>query len=157
MSTSAVSQAVTLGGVVVICGLLLGFTYKQTQPMIDSHRQAYAKRLQTDLLNGQTYDADMCKDVLVQTVVVAGYGGDIRFLIARFKQGHVNLRTIAHNETPGIGDFIDQSRDPWIRQLDGLRTTEHDAFDGISGATITLRAVKRAATHGLQLSEVPCE
>lgn len=67
---------------------------------------------------------------------------------------------VAHKETPGLGDYIELERSPWIKQFDGRSLTNPDkklwqvkkdggAFDSNTGATITPRAVIKAVHHTL--------
>jgi Na+-translocating ferredoxin:NAD+ oxidoreductase subunit G len=87
------------------------------------------------------------------TGVPEGYSGPITLLVAVTPAGTVlAVRTVAHTETPGIGDFIERDRSPWIdgfagRALDRpvptgwqVRVTGGE-FDAVAGATVTSRAV----------------
>jgi electron transport complex protein RnfG len=87
------------------------------------------------------------------TVVPEGYGGPITLLVAITPDGTVlAVRTVAHTETPGIGDFIERGRSTWIdvfagRALDRPAaaawqvTGRGGEFDAVAGATVTSRAV----------------
>jgi electron transport complex protein RnfG len=87
------------------------------------------------------------------TVVPEGYGGPITLLVAVTPDGTVlAVRTVAHTETPGIGDFIERGRSAWIdgfagRALDRPAppawqvTGRGGEFDAVAGATVTSRAV----------------
>ena len=76
----------------------------------------------------------------------AGYGGAIEF-VAVFRPGEsvpLNLIVFRHRETPGIADFLDSPSG-------GVR-----ALDGVAGATVTSRAVQKAAGEiGERLRENP--
>ena len=83
-----------------------------------------------------------------------GYNGTIDLWLARDSENHVlAVRVIKHNETPGLGDAIEAV--DWLSQFDGQTLDEASAnrwrlaqaggdFDGITGATISARAVVRA-------------
>jgi electron transport complex protein RnfG len=71
------------------------------------------------------------------------------------------VRVIEHLETPGLGDAIDAQKSDWINQFQGkslnnpAATAWHvqrdgGAFDQITSATITSRAVVKA-THKVLL------
>ncbi len=91
-----------------------------------------------------------------------GYSGKIKMLVAINIDGTLSgVRVIKHKETPGLGDKIDVSRDPWITQFAGLSLDKPRAkkwkvkkdggqFDSFSGATITPRAVVKAVARSLQ-------
>jgi electron transport complex protein RnfG len=87
-----------------------------------------------------------------------GYSGPIQLLIGVYADGTLaGTRVLAHKETPGLGDGIDEKRSPWILafagkslanpQPDGWKVRKDGgAFDQFTGATITPRAVVKA-TH----------
>jgi electron transport complex protein RnfG len=90
-----------------------------------------------------------------------GYNGPIRLLIGVYYNGIVSgVRVISHRETPGLGDAIEADESDWIfrftgRSLDDPPTDEWEAerdggaFDQITGATITSRAVVGAVRRAL--------
>lgn len=92
--------------------------------------------------------------VVIENVTPEGYNGDIEMLVAiEAKTGTLlGVRVTRHLETPGLGDDIEIKRSPWITQFDGLSLLnvaqdgwtvkkEGGAFDQLTGATITSRAV----------------
>lgn len=75
---------------------------------------------------------------------VEGYGGSIDFLLLLASSRNIaGLRVTRHQETPGIGDFIDQPESEWMRQFIGADATSLNDIDGKTGATITTRALSR--------------
>lgn len=99
--------------------------------------------------------------LILRVVATDGYSGRIVLLLGVAPGGELlGVRTLEHRETPGLGDAIDIERSDWIRQFAGSRldaparpdwTIRRDggAFDGITGATITSRAVIRAVQRAL--------
>jgi electron transport complex protein RnfG len=99
--------------------------------------------------------------VIMTVVAPHGYNSAIRLLIGIDPNGTLmGARVIAHRETPGLGDQIDVAKSPWIRQFDGKSigmpplsewVVEQDegAFDSITGATVTSRAVVAAVKNAL--------
>lgn len=98
----------------------------------------------------------------VMTVVAPnGYNGAIKLLVGVRHDGTVaGVRVVRHQETPGLGDAIEAEKSGWIaqfqgRSLDGTATSEWQvrkdggAFDQLTGATITPRAVVRAVRRAL--------
>lgn len=96
-----------------------------------------------------------------------GYGGRIELILAVAPDGHlIGVRVSAHNETPGLGDYIDPRKDPnrehpWIHQFNGLSLATHPPaqwrlqrnggiFTHRTGATISAHAVIRASARALQ-------
>lgn len=90
-----------------------------------------------------------------------GYSGPIRLLIGIDFRGRVTrVRVLEHRETPGLGDRIDSSKSDWIDQFESasLSSTPADqwtikpdggAFDQLTGASITSRAVVKAVKETL--------
>jgi Na+-translocating ferredoxin:NAD+ oxidoreductase subunit G len=89
-------------------------------------------------------------------VAPAGYNAPIRLLVGISPQGVVTgVRVLSHRETPGLGDAIELRKSPWVLQFDGKHLgdppselwavrKDDGAFDGLTGATVTPRAVVRA-------------
>ena len=85
-----------------------------------------------------------------------GYGGDIHVLVAVKSDGSLaGVRVLAHKETPGLGDLIDEDKSKWIFSFNGLSLgnppekqwkvkRDGGSFDQFTGATITPRAVVKA-------------
>lgn len=96
------------------------------------------------------------------TVAPEGYNGPISLLIGvDMKTATVTgVRTVSHRETPGLGDLIEVQKSPWILQFDGTSLNAPDesgwrvrqeggAFDALTGATVTPRAVIKAVRNTL--------
>jgi electron transport complex protein RnfG len=95
-----------------------------------------------------------------------GFAGSIKLLIGIDFEGVVTgVRALEHNETPGIGDLIDVSRSDWIHIFAGasLEAPARDAwaikrdggaFDQLTGASVTSRAVVNAIDLTLRYFEV---
>lgn len=110
------------------------------------------KRVYRAKQQGQT------KVLIIESTAPDGYSGNIELLIGVDSAGTVTgVRTLAHKETPGLGDKIDIKRHPWITTFAGKTAlADQDArwavkkdggqFDQFTGATITPRAVV-AATY----------
>lgn len=86
----------------------------------------------------------------------AGYSGPIRILVGVASDGSVTgVRILEHRETPGLGDRIVASKSDWVFQFEGRSLgdppaedwaleTDGGAFDQLTGASVTPRAVIRA-------------
>ncbi len=103
---------------------------------------------------------------VVETVAPDGYSGNISLLVAVGNDGSVyGVRTLAHKETPGLGDKIELAKSNWILSFVGKNggdakfavKKDGGEFDQFAGATITPRAVvnatKRAALYFQQHPE----
>ncbi len=104
--------------------------------------------------------------VVFNAIASGGYSGNIDLLIAVYENGTLaGVRAVKHNETPGLGDAIEVRKSNWILGFDGksLENPARDlwkvkrdggAFDQITGATITPRAVVKAVKKALQYYEI---
>lgn len=105
--------------------------------------------------NGEPYAA-------VMTVVAPnGYNGAIKLLVGVRRDGTVaGVRVLRHQETPGLGDVIEADKSGWIGQFQGRSLgnpprqewrvkKDGGAFDQLTGATITPRAVVTAVRDAL--------
>jgi electron transport complex protein RnfG len=99
--------------------------------------------------------------VILAPVAPDGYSGSIRLLVGiNYDATLAGVRVIAHRETPGLGDGIEEDRSDWIYGFDG-KSLENPAlefwqvkkdgghFDQLTGATITSRAVVKAVRKSL--------
>lgn len=100
--------------------------------------------------------------VVLEAIAPDGYSGKIALILAVRANGELaGVRVVAHKETPGLGDYIELPKSPWIKGFDGKsREGYNDAdwkvkkdggqFDYMAGATITPRAVVKATHKALQ-------
>ena len=105
-----------------------------------------------------------------EVIAPDGYSGAIRLLVAIKPGGEVlGVRTLRHQETPGLGDKIEVEKSDWIKSFaekqvrgadDDRWAVQRDGgmFDQFTGATITPRAVvsavKRATLELQQQADV---
>jgi electron transport complex protein RnfG len=99
--------------------------------------------------------------LVITPVAPDGYSGSIKLLVGINIDGTLSgVRVVAHRETPGLGDAIDETRSNWIHSFDnrslgdpplarwGVRK-DGGYFDQLTGATITPRAVVKAVRQAL--------
>jgi len=99
--------------------------------------------------------------LVIAAIAPDGYSGTIRLLVGINVDGSLSgVRVVAHRETPGLGDAIDETRSDWIHIFDN-RSLQSPAvsrwavrkdggdFDQLTGATITPRAVVKAVRNAL--------
>ena len=99
--------------------------------------------------------------VVLEAIAPDGYSGKINLILAVRANGELaGVRVVSHKETPGLGDYIELPKSPWIKGFDGKsREVYKDAdwkvkkdggkFDYMAGATITPRAVIKAVNKAL--------
>lgn len=164
---------------------LVTFTYQITAPHIAANERATLLRTLNALITQDQYDNDLFNDfiwlqnedllgtnqpvtlyrarkaeqpvaVLLTPVAPDGYNGAIRLLVGINYNGTLlGVRVISHQETPGLGDYIETRRSNWILDFKGRSLTNPNesgwrvkrdggVFDQMTGATITPRAVVKA-------------
>lgn len=189
MQKNILISAILLGLFAVLGTGLVAFTYDKTAPRIaENERELLLHRLH-ELVPAEAHDNVLDSDTInvnvaslgskqpltiyrarkqgkpvaaIMTVVASeGYSGDIRLLVAIRADGELaGVRVIKHNETPGLGDAIEETRSSWIlgfagKSLQNLSEKEWHvkrdggSFDQFSGATITPRAVVKAVHNAL--------
>lgn len=101
------------------------------------------------------------QSVIVEAIAPDGYGGKIKLLIGIGQNEQIlAVRVLSHQETPGLGDYIELAKSNWILQFQdkSLKNPtmarwcvkkEGGEFDYMSGATITSRAVVKAIQKAL--------
>lgn len=184
-------SALLLGLFAVAGAALVASTYLGTKDEIDAAERAYMLRSLHEVIKPETHDNDIFSDSIEvtapeltgngkpttvfrarrdgQPVAVAiictapdGYAGPIKLLVGIREDGTLaGVRVLAHKETPGLGDYIDERRDPWIRIFDGRSLTDPEPkfwkvrrdggkFDQHTGATVTPRAIVKAVSNALK-------
>jgi electron transport complex protein RnfG len=185
------ATALTLLGFAVLGAGLLSGTYTLTRPIIERSEQAEKMAKLAQTLPAGSFDNDLIADavtlpatprlglkrpgrayvarkqgvaigMVLEVVAPDGYAGEIRLLVGILADGRISgVRVTKHNETPGLGDYIDHSRGDWIHQFagkslsnptpDGWRVKKDGgAFDYLVGATISPRAVIKATRQALE-------
>lgn len=186
----AIRTAAVLAGFAIVGTLLLTATFLATRDAIALTEKKAKLALIGQILPHNLYDNDIIRDAallppapdlgtrgdtqvyratlagqpaaaVLETVAPDGYSGKIKLLIAININGEIQgVRVIAHNETPGLGDYIEIAKSKWIRMFDRASLASHKEsdwkvkkdggrFDYMAGATITPRAVVKAVRKAL--------
>ncbi len=100
--------------------------------------------------------------IAMETIAPDGYNGNIRIIVGIDAQGVVlGVRTLAQQETPGLGDKIEIRKSDWVNSFKGMVLNATTAsqwkvkkdggdIDEFTGATITPRAYVKAVKNTLQ-------
>jgi len=117
----------------------------------DSETIVYRGRLKTDP-----------SIAVLQAIAPDGYGGNIKLIIAIHFDGRISgVRVVSHQETPGLGDYIEIAKNNWVTVFNDTSLESHKnkdwkvkkdggTFDYMAGATITPRAMVKAVHKALQ-------
>lgn len=174
----------------LVATALLAFTFARTQPTIELSQQAEKLARLDQVLPHSLYDNDLLAShtsvqpddllgtqqpssmwiarrgkavtaVALEAIAPDGYSGNIDLLIGIDVNGAITgVRVTSHHETPGLGDYIDRNKSPWIELFIGKSLTtpvakywkvtkDGGTFDARAGATITPRAVVKAVKQAL--------
>ena len=183
--------ALILTGFAVVGTGLVAVTYNGTKDIIAEAQRKVLEANLNQLVPADRYDNPVTQDTIAVTALewlgtdqpvmvyrarkngqpVAlfatpyapdGYSGPIQLLVGVYADGMLaGVRVLAHKETPGLGDGIEERRSPWILVFTGksLGNPEPErwkvkkdggAFDQFTGATITPRAVIKATRKFLE-------
>ncbi len=100
--------------------------------------------------------------VVFEMVAPDGYSGNIFLILAVKENGAVaGVRVLNHNETPGLGDYIEILKSNWIRIFRGASLANTDdvrwevrkdsgRFDYVTRATVSARAIVHAVHRALK-------
>jgi electron transport complex protein RnfG len=174
----------------VFFSTILEFVYNNANPIIIKSEAEAKERLLLQVISKDIYNNDLInsfieilpnqrlknnvaikayiakKDskvtaVILETRAPNGYSGEIKILVGIDTKGYIlGTRVVKHQETPGLGDYIDISKSDWINifTYSSLKNTsqsewavkkDQGKFDYVSGATITARAVVNAINESL--------
>jgi electron transport complex protein RnfG len=175
----------------IIGTAMMAYTFRQTRPVIEKSEQAEKLALINQVLPKALYDNDLLAShrelpaddllgtrkpsgmwlatknnapagIVLEAIAPEGYSGDIALLIGMTAEGIVTgVRVTRHKETPGLGDYIELAKSPWVLQFNGKRSEENDMlrwrvkkdggeFDSRAGATVTPRAIVKAVRQALE-------
>lgn len=194
MAKAALHTALNLLFFTAVGTALLALTYELTHEAIAQSEEREKLKLVSQIAPPSSYDNDIMKDtaelaadellgtrapttiyrgrlhgetsiVVLEAVAPDGYSGKIKLVVAVHRDGRLGgVRVSAHNETPGLGDYIEIAKSDWIAGFDGLSLASRKTgdwkvkkdggtFDYVAGATITPRAVVKAAHKTLRYAE----
>ncbi|WP_303818167.1 electron transport complex subunit RsxG [Actinobacillus minor] len=181
MKTSVITTryALILGVIALLCTAVSTGVYLLTKGRIDAVTAEQQRQLLLEVVPQTHFDNDLlasCKVVklpeapflnkiyiakkgsdltayAIQATAPDGYSGNIVLLMGIQPDGTVlGVRTLAHKETPGLGDKIETRISDWIYSFTNRKFSlenedewrvkkDGGQFDQFTGATITPRAV----------------
>ncbi|MCL1068892.1 electron transport complex subunit RsxG [Shewanella olleyana] len=98
--------------------------------------------------------------IAIEAIAPDGYNGDIKIILGVNNNSELlGVRTLTHQETPGLGDKIELRKSDWVLSLSGIQYDPNDKpmavkkdggdIDQFTGATITPRAYVNAINNAL--------
>jgi electron transport complex protein RnfG len=190
IARSTLQTAINLVFFAVVGTAILASVFYMTHDAIVKSEEAEKLKLITQIVPPELFDNDVIQDtlniptdpllgnedatvayrarlkgepsaVVLEAIAPDGYSGKIALILAVRANGELaGVRVVSHKETPGLGDYIELPKNPWIKGFDGKsREVYKDAdwkvkkdggqFDHMAGATITPRAVVKAVNKAL--------
>ena len=173
----------------VLGATLVAFTHLGTAKQIAANEKAVLMNNIYKLVSPEEMDNDLLQDVIsikapelsaqdisvyrarrgnepvavIMTPVEApGYAGIIRLIVGIRADGSLGgIRVLAHKETPGLGDKVEEKRSDWILGFTGKSLgdpapedwkvkRDGGVFDQFTGATITPRTIVAATRRTLE-------
>jgi electron transport complex protein RnfG len=110
------------------------------------------------------YKNELPVAIAIEAIAPDGYNGEIKLIIGVDNQGKIlGVRTLSHQETPGLGDKIELRKSDWVTHFSGKLFKDNSnmwkvkkdggQFDQFTGATITPRAYVKAIANALTFVE----
>ncbi len=187
---STLQTAANLVFFAIIGTAILAATYGMTHEVIERTVEAEKLKLISQIVPPASYDNDILKDerhieadallgtttqtvahvarrkgepvaVVLESIAPDGYAGKIALILAIRANGELaGVRVVSHKETPGLGDYIEIAKNPWITSFDGKSRNiwgdkewqvkkDGGQFEHMAGATITPRAIVKAVNRSL--------
>ncbi len=186
--TSVWNSGWLLGLFGVLGAALVAFTYIATADQIAANEKAVLMNNIYKLVSAAEMDNELLQDsidiqapdlasgsvtvyrarmagkpvaVIMSPVEAPGYAGPIKLIVGIRADGSLGgVRVLAHKETPGLGDKIEENRSDWVLDFTG-KSLDNPApqrwkvkrdggdFDQFTGATITPRSLVAATKHAL--------
>ncbi|WP_153915276.1 electron transport complex subunit RsxG [Shewanella sp. TC10] len=98
--------------------------------------------------------------IAIEAIAPDGYNGDIKIILGVNNDNELlGVRTLTHQETPGLGDKIELRKSDWVLSFSGIKYDQNDKpmavkkdggdIDQFTGATITPRAYVNAINNAL--------
>ncbi|MGZ9898253.1 electron transport complex subunit RsxG [Shewanella gaetbuli] len=98
--------------------------------------------------------------IAIEAIAPDGYNGEIKLIVGVDNNNQLlGVRTLTHQETPGLGDKIELRKSDWVTTFTNIHWTRDDStwavkkdggkFDQFTGATITPRAYVKAINNAV--------
>jgi len=166
------TAGLTLITAALFSALLIGLVSIRTNPIIVQNQVAHEARILREVVKSSTATLEPLNDqntkfrvlegneltgYLQKIETTEGYNGTITaWLATDLRDAILNLATLEHEETPGIGDIINNDS-VWLEQFMTTRLASHTYrlqreggdFDHVTGATVTSRAYIAMLNNGM--------
>lgn len=157
-----IKPIVVLTCICLVVTALLAYINMITQPIIQAAEEKAATEARAEVLpeaNGSftEIDAQLLPEGVTEgfeadngsgyvfSLVTKGYGGDAKLICGINSNGEIKAcKTLSHGETSGIGSRVFDNKEPFKDNFVGKTADTYEQVDGITGATISSTAYKKA-------------
>ena len=145
----ALRAALTLAAALAVAVAVLALVHDATRARVAASERAHRAATLDRVLGGIAYDNNPLTDrlevrdpellgtgagvavyrarrqgqpvaAIIEPIAPDGYSGSIRLLVGVTPEGRLlGVRVLQHQETPGLGDAIEERRSDWIHSFDG--------------------------------------
>jgi len=126
--------------------------FENTEPLFDNQPFIEKFKVASDKDSLVFYPAQKDGNVIgmaVETYTMLGFSGEIKLMVGFSNEGEImNIAVLSHQETPGLGDKIENSKSDFSKQFRGIDPSEfklkvkkdNGDVDAITASTISSRA-----------------
>ena len=157
-----------LASICLVVTALLAYINSVTSPIILAAELKAAEEARMEVMEGATsfeeidsallpegvteaYEADNGGYVFLMTT--KGYGGDIKMICGILDDKITKVETLSHSETSGIGSKVVDNNSGYSDNYIGKTAEDYESVDGITGATISSTAYKKALESAFEAYE----
>ncbi|QYJ73642.1 electron transport complex subunit RsxG [Shewanella sp. FJAT-52076] len=192
MQKSIIKNGLLLSGFALICTAAVALVNEATKDKIAEQQRLELTRILHQIVPDELHDNDLGMSCIlihdadalgtdepmpvylasnasepvalaIETIAPDGYNGNIRLIVGVDLNGKVlGVRTLTHQETPGLGDKIELRKSNWVLSFNDKVFSDKTSdrwkvkkdggdFDQFTGATITPRAYLKAISRTLTL------
>ena len=148
-----------LAAICLVVTALLAYINSVTSPIILAAELKAAEEARTEVMEGATSFEEIDPETLPEGVTegykadnggyvfrmtTKGYGGDIKMICGILDDKITKVETLSHSETSGIGSKVVDNKSGYGDNYIGKTAEDYESVDGITGATISSTAYKKA-------------
>ena len=163
-----VKPIAVLAAICLVVTALLAYINSVTSPIILAAELKAAEEARMEVMEDATsfeeidpallpegvtegYEADNGGYVFLMTT--KGYGGDIKMICGILDDKITKVETLSHSETSGIGSKVVDNNSGYSDNYIGKTAEDYESVDGITGATISSTAYKKALESAFEAYE----
>ena len=166
-----IKPIIVLASICLVVTALLAYVNMVTAPIIKDAQDKEASQARSEVLKEAKSFEKLSIDKLPEGVTeiykgsdnsgyvfmltTKGYGGSINLICGMKPDGSIEaVKTLIHSETKGIGSKVMDNESGYHANYTGKTKDNYSEVDGISGATISSKAYKKAMASAFEAFEI---